>query len=347
MVLRRSFFTLVAFVAVAFVLLLLTVTPWVDHGASALDHLLHSGHTRYTEDGVQLSSFASPFHCDIDSLPQQTRLVRRAHKNYVIMVHGFDDAISNWQWAGNGWEENIADQMASYMEAIQTIEPGRKVFMDVGANIASHTLNLAARGYDVHAFEPVYANYALARCSLALSHLKGRTRLNAFGLGDKVDEICMQSQSANMGNSWIDEQNKNCNESERAQVSTLDNYYRKFLAPQQQQIAVAKMDAQGFEIPVLRGGTQLFDSSHAPVVVFFEFEPATMKKKGRDPLDLGIYFLARDYSIFKVADTSGGPLSQDDLLGIDEGLTTDLLAVKNEWVLKFESAGYRVRRGAS
>src|SRR6201999_3434503 len=75
----------------------------------------YPGHTSYVEDGVQLSSFASPFHCDIESLPQQTRLVRRTREDYVVMVHGFDDVISNFHWKGLGWEEDIADLMASYM----------------------------------------------------------------------------------------------------------------------------------------------------------------------------------------------------------------------------------------
>jgi FkbM family methyltransferase len=315
----------------------------------------------YSQGGLDLPTFFTPFTCDPKTLPQRVRMVRREHEDYVLLEHGFKDFVSDYNWnakGDDGWEDGLTRQMELYLKAIKALEPSRASFIDLGANIGTHLLHLASRGYETHGFEPTYANYVLTHCSLALSGIAGPVRFNHFGLGDKVQSVCMDSVSWNMGDTRVNA-SRQCEATNRAKMDTLDNYYRTFLRGRK--VALLKIDIQGFEIPALRHGTGLFDSNDAPEVVMLEYEPIRIRAEGYDPPELIRYFEERDYSIWHFGKAPFGIITPDyvngtsvawkesDLHAFDnaEGGSGyfDLVAIKRPWQAKAKNAGYKFTGG--
>lgn len=306
------------------------------------------GIASYVEDDVALTSYAPPFHCDIKSLPWQTRMIRRRQENYVTIVHGFEDMVSDDIWRGMGvlgWEEPTARQMNLWMEAIMSIEHSRDGFVDLGANVGTHTLYFASRGYNVHAFEPTFANYALLRCSLAISGMAGRVHLNTFGLGDQAKTVCMNSEPKNFGNSKVDPNTTTCQPHLQSNIGTLNTYYHSKL--RRQKIAVLKLDVQGYEVAVLHHGQDFFDSEDAPVAVFFEYDAGMISAQGHDPMYVMRYLWQRGYTIWR--DTMSGPIGEEHTLRFGkEPLWSggiDFFAVKTVWKDALEIVGYKFQGG--
>lgn len=281
-------------------------------------------------------------------------MIRRTHESYVLLGHGFEDVVTNYNWdveGDDGWENGLTKQMELFMVAIKKLEPSRTIFLDVGANIGTHMLHLASRGYETHGFEPTYANYVLAHCALAISRLTGPIRFNHFGLGDEVGSVCMDSTSWNIGDSKVNTKEQ-CDLTKRAKLDTLDNYYDNFLHGRK--VALLKIDIQGYEVAALLHGTKLFNSTNAPEVVFFEYEPANLMLQGSDPQDLVQYFESRNYDIWHFGEKPFGiaapdflngtsvPWKEKDVFSLEniDGGSYDLIAIKKAWKSSAEEAGY-------
>ncbi|EME38662.1 hypothetical protein DOTSEDRAFT_38910 [Dothistroma septosporum NZE10] len=119
-------------------------------------------------------------------------------ENYIMVMYGFHDIVSDWLFSHGGWEVNQLEQMAAYTDAVATIDPRRDGYLDLGANIGAHAVALVARDYNVYAFGPTHANHMLLRRPLALSGLGKRVRVNAFALGDKPATICIIAKYGRM-----------------------------------------------------------------------------------------------------------------------------------------------------
>ncbi|PNH12343.1 hypothetical protein TSOC_000756, partial [Tetrabaena socialis] len=79
-------------------------------------------------------------------------------------------------------------------------QPPPPLFVDVGANVGWFSVNVAARGYRVAAFEGMATNVALVRSSVCASPgLGDRLRLYAFGLGAADDTCYLFSGTTNRG----------------------------------------------------------------------------------------------------------------------------------------------------
>jgi len=312
---------------------------------------------KYDSKSLNLASYSSPFFCEPRTLPEHTRVIRPKDENYVLLGHGFKDVVTDYIWnarANNSWEHELTQQMELYLEAIKALEPTRKIYVDLGANIGTHMLHLASRGYETHGFEPDSANYALAHCALAFSKISTPVRFNHFGLCGKVQSVCMESVSGNMGDTRVDPMGQ-CEPSKRANMDTLKNYYQRFL--RRKKVAVLKIDIQGFEIAALQQGTALFDSNDAPEVVMLEYEPQRILAQGYDPPELIHYFQQRNYSLWHLGNTPFGlpqpdfingtsvPWRDSDLYYLKKTNSGfgyfDIVAIKESWKAKAEKAGYR------
>ena len=57
--------------------------------------------------------------------------------------------------------------------------------------------------------------------------------------------------------------------SKQTKLDRLDDYYDIFLGGNN--MVFLNIDAQGYEVAALLHGTKLFDSTHVPEVIFFEY----------------------------------------------------------------------------
>jgi len=178
----------------------------------------------------------------------------------------------------------------------RTPAPTKGLVVDVGANVGSCTMWLAARGYDVVSFEPKPIHVAMIKASASLNADIGRRiTLHGIGLSDKsASGVVLVSESSNSGNSWIfmGSPQEATNSSEaiggpRASTVSADTGIAlgrldDFCV---EPIEILKVDTQGFELHVLRGATRLLHQG-AIRRIKLEFWPFGLRKHGSDPVQL-------------------------------------------------------------
>ncbi|MEO5846011.1 MAG: FkbM family methyltransferase [Caldimonas sp.] len=133
--------------------------------------------------------------------------------------------------------------------------------LDIGANIGNHSLFFARYFSRIEAFEPNPATYQL------LSFNVGRV-VNIFphpvGLGAEGGSFHMREDPGNLGGSRIDEQDTSG--SIDIQVERLDDIGLDLSA-----LCFIKMDVEGFEASVIKGGVRTIETHH-PLIVLEQHE---------------------------------------------------------------------------
>lgn len=141
--------------------------------------------------------------------------------------------------------------------------PAGSVALDVGANIGLTTMLLAQIASRVHAFEAVPSTFRILETNISRAGL-GNATLHPFGLGDRIDEVVMTRDSNNRAGAFVGAPElPHGHEAERADIRTLDSLTEVLGAAP---IGLIKIDVEGYELHVLRGGKALL-ATHRPVVV--------------------------------------------------------------------------------
>jgi len=145
--------------------------------------------------------------------------------------------------------------------------------VDVGAFVGLYTVALAKRvgpqGF-IFSFEPDPTNFPWLNRHIMLNHVENNVKLYCAALGDAVQDgyfAAGRGPESSMGA-----------ESEggiKVHVTTLDEEFPK------QRIDILKIDVEGFEEKVLRGGMQLLkDASRCPRTIYVEVHPYAWKRAG-------------------------------------------------------------------
>jgi FkbM family methyltransferase len=179
------------------------------------------------------------------------------------------------------------------------VAPGHVVF-DIGANVGAHTLPLAKRvGQNgrVYAFEPVRWAIDKLRLNLSLNpELVTSVAARQVMLVDRQDATVPASIHA----SWPLERGENIHPTlaarslptEGATALTLDG----FVAQEKiSRLDFMKIDVDGYECQVLRGGRETLRHFHPPIVI--ELSPHSLEESG-ETLDTLLDLLAdADYDL--------------------------------------------------
>jgi FkbM family methyltransferase len=188
---------------------------------------------------------ARAVHTWLDPVPGP-RLLRVG--STVFEVTGRDLIEFNLLCEGTGSPEIVAA-----LEALA--RRGARVFWDVGANIGTIALALAARcpGLEVCAFEPSPQVLALLRRNLALNDaLSGRVRLFAAALGDRSGPASFfaSGEPRNSGLGGLAQSVNRTALPVTVDVVSGDDLVTQGVAPPPD---LLKVDVEGFELEVLRG----------------------------------------------------------------------------------------------
>jgi FkbM family methyltransferase len=125
------------------------------------------------------------------------------------------------------------------------------LFVDVGANIGAYTiLACAVKGARGFCFEPVPDTYARLRVNLRLNELDERAVSFNMGISDK-DGVLLFTNDQDTVNHVIVQDERHEENSVSVSVKTLDTILRG-QAPN-----ILKIDVEGFEMPVLRGASEI------------------------------------------------------------------------------------------
>ena len=138
------------------------------------------------------------------------------------------------------------------------VRPGRTA-VDVGANIGTHTLAMAAAGASVVAFEPNPRVFTRLQTNIALNpQCKVETRATA--VSDFVGRVVLYDVAAGNNEGLASLQRAPGMRPINVPCTTLDHENLV-------EVALIKIDVEGFEAPVLAGARQLLMDQH-PIIVF-------------------------------------------------------------------------------
>lgn len=173
--------------------------------------------------------------------------VKATKKGYLLSL-----GDSEYYLPYNNFAENVFlhDYGLKYLpqETINYIKD--KDFLDIGAFVGDSAL-LFLKKYNprqVYAYEPINSNIELLSKTL-MNNSVNNIQIVKKGIGDKEDTIDMHFDPTELSNSSINsEVTNNLSETQRVQISTIDNECKN------REVGLIKMDIEGAEFAAISGG---------------------------------------------------------------------------------------------
>lgn len=189
------------------------------------------------------------------------------------------------------YERDIMTQCLDLIRKLDVSSLGKSTALDCGAYIGTHSTYFASQGYKVMAFEPNPSAFKLLQ--LNTGAFEGIEAFQ-FALADKELKAQLSSNPRNLGNTSI----VHAEESEGSvEMRRLDSL--KF---QKNEVAFIKIDVEGYEDKVLKGGKNLIEEHLPPII----FEASKESFQGKSAENEAIRFLRNHgYEIFQTGPTSG------------------------------------------
>lgn len=227
-------------------------------------------------------------------------------RNGEVLAPLSDPVISRAYLYAGSWSEELVALLTSALTRGGTL-------IDIGANIGLTTVPLARLdGVRVIAVEPHPGNLQHLRASLGWNDLNDRVTVLPIALADEEGSMALEVSASNIGDHRLRREGVPSSpglfDEEERQVLTvpvrrlddvvdLDSLARPL---------VVKVDVQGGEGLVLRGGPDVIAAADLLVL---EFWPYALRRLGCDPLLL-LDDLASAFTEFAVLDTlSGSPVT--------------------------------------
>lgn len=191
-------------------------------------------------------------HC-VSFLTRRSRqmLDRRGCK----MVIYANDYIGHHINAFGFYEFRFLETIFEFLSPLASIF-SKGIALDVGANVGNHSLYFSRYFSEVHAFEPHPFTSQILQIN---ANQVGNVIVHPYGLGDQNCECFMAESPCNLGSSRIVDGKAT---GLRIVVRRMDD-----LEIDLQKIALIKLDVEGYEARVLRGGSEVLRNSR-PVVLF-------------------------------------------------------------------------------
>jgi FkbM family methyltransferase len=168
--------------------------------------------------------------------------------------------------------------------------------LDIGANVGAISLMLAklcGPGAKIYSFEPGPPNLARLRSNLALNPgLSSRVEIIPSGMGAQPSELWWAEEPGNPGNALVSDHG-----TDRIPITTVDDFVRDRHI---QRIDFMKIDVEGMELDVMRGGRDTLNSLRP--ILYFETLPRYVKS-GTAPTyaDMESFLVAEcRYQLFKI-----------------------------------------------
>lgn len=154
----------------------------------------------------------------------------------------------------------------SWESFLTQLHAGDTVF-DIGANVGEITFRIAQRvgnNGSVYSFEPQPQNFARLTRNLALNHYQN-VRSQQLALGSSMGMISMAPRdSLNSGTQRIVEIDSPGKEPNLIPITTLDDFVE---ANQIERLDSLKIDVEGYEIEVLKGGIRTIRHFHPTILI--------------------------------------------------------------------------------
>jgi len=250
-----------------------------------------------------------------------------------MCLREYPDIVSDSMKAGGMWAD--CPSLASWWNflpdrsSLHGASNAEKLYMDIGTNIGACLLPMVARP-DVPVamgFEPNPENLFYVTSSiLANPQTKEKIRLYPFALGNDDETLSMYTEDGNKGHTVVGHREPLTHLAGHAKTYKLDEILMTDDAPPY--IHLMKIDAEGFEVKIIKGASKLF-ASGAVNAVKFELAPDWLLAQGTSSEEYINTYLSYGFQIHKVDDKSR--ISQRALSEIacstQQGVVMDLVAV--------------------
>jgi FkbM family methyltransferase len=241
-------------------------------------------------------------------------------------VFGSGDIVSGSIQSSGAWEAHMSRALVGVLDKVAEAKglPRDQVhLLDIGANVGSHTVYVQAAGFPVVAFEPMLLNEDIIRANLCVADPEqARVTLFTKGLGAEVGRCVQYShQGINQGDGHVF-----CDGSRpsdpayvyqgQVEVAPLDDLllpcHGGTALPPGMVFGALKMDVEGFEPHVLKGGRAFLTEARVPFIVF---EVGRLGEDERRSVLRFFYDLGYQASSQGFAEGLGQP---EDLAGIED-----------------------------
>jgi FkbM family methyltransferase len=236
-----------------------------------------------------------------------------------FFVDPSDRVVGAWLMWHGGWQRREIGQAVAVLAAAGRL-PADAIFVDIGANIGTHTVYALRTGRFARAvaFEPEPHNARLLAMNIEANGLKGATTLIAKAAGNAAGTAALHLHPRNKGAHAI---GAPPSDDGREQIDVAMVRAEDALAELEisaERIGLIWIDVEGHEPPVIQGLGKLLARK---VPLAFEFAPQRYTSQAKHEL---VHLLARHYSTMcslSAAAGQGAPI--DSLANIDE--TDDIL----------------------
>jgi FkbM family methyltransferase len=203
---------------------------------------------------------------------RQLRLLTHVSKRELLSgrltldLEGFSLEVPRdmaWAFSTGAYYETNVDHW--FVRAFENLE--RPVVYDIGANCGFYTLRAAAAGARVVAVEPTSSTFAALERNIARNAFRDATALR-LALGDRVGTTRITLFSSSGNNSSVARRPESVAHLrvtgiEEVELTTLDELTTTWELPLPD---ILKIDAEGSDFAVLRGGARTLSESH-PVIL--------------------------------------------------------------------------------
>ena len=193
---------------------------------------------------------------------------------YIFKAHGF--IIGDFQKTG-AYELNISIyiiEALKFYSSKQNITNNKDILMlDIGTNIGWYPSLLGRYGYTILCFEAFEKNYYVAKKNYCLLNKNSNVIIIPKGIGSKNKKCKYFTNLNNAGNGMVLCDNKRIKDKtlsrifrkdSKVEIITLNNFM-PYLS--NKNVALIKIDIEGYELEALKGGKELITKYHVPFVV--------------------------------------------------------------------------------
>lgn len=209
-----------------------------------------------------------------------------------------------WSVAATGsWDRHVIELVADLIEP-QTIA------LDIGASLGLWTVPLAgaarAAGARLWCFEPNPDNLAWLQANIDANGLGSVADIHALALGSRAGTARLGWREHGGGNAAL--MHPDASDAVDVPVTRLDDLELP------RRVSFVKMDVEGFELEVLRGGRSLVERDRP--AIFGEFNAAWLQMRGEDLAAELTALAARGYDIFAVEERRSARWRPKDVAGL-------------------------------
>jgi len=226
----------------------------------------------------------------------KTKLQGPGQRPMDFVVYGGNDIVSGAIQSSGHWEPHLSTALVAALTKVaeqRGLSRSQVHLLDIGGNVGAHTVYVQAAGFPVVAFEPLLQNEAIIRTNLCFNDPdQERVTLFTVGLGSEPTK-CKQysAPNHNRGNGVV-----SCNGSVpqhadgrltyrgQMEVVRLDDVLLPCNSgtelPHGMVFGAMKMDVEGFEPHVLKGGENFLTRARIPFIVFEIGRMSEEQRKG-------------------------------------------------------------------